>query len=106
MIHENPQQAFETAIEAGRLSADEHSTIYAGNYMYMFTDDNGTTQFKHRGIKWHIHNTDWSYLNFLTFIVTPIGMVQPLNKATMATMSIVHVLIVGRSSISDPENAH
>ena len=47
MKHENPQQAFETAIKAGRLSADEYSTIYAGNYMYMFTDDNGTTQFKH-----------------------------------------------------------
>ena len=47
MKHENPQQAFETAIEAGRLSADEYSPIYAGNYMYMFTDDSGTAQFKH-----------------------------------------------------------
>ena len=57
MKHENPQQAFETAIEAGRLSADEHSTIYAGNYMYMFTSDNGTTQFKHNETRQYLGAT-------------------------------------------------
>ena len=57
MKHENPQQAFEAAIEAGRLSADEHSTIYAGNYMYMFTSDNGTTQFKHNETRQYLGAT-------------------------------------------------
>jgi len=54
MIHENPQQAFETAIEAGRLSADEYSTIYAGNYMYMFTNDAGVSQFKHNSTRQYL----------------------------------------------------
>jgi hypothetical protein len=57
MKHENPQQAFESAIESGRLSANEHSKLYAGNYMYMFTDDNGTTQFKHNETRQYLGET-------------------------------------------------
>ena len=40
------QEAFQEAIAAGRLSADRHSPIYAGKYMYMGTWDN-QDQFKH-----------------------------------------------------------
>jgi len=42
-----PQKAFETAIKAGRLSDNEQDRNYAGNYMYMCTDDAGKDQFKH-----------------------------------------------------------
>ena len=35
MNHDNPQQAFEEAITAGRLSANEDDANYAGNYMFM-----------------------------------------------------------------------
>jgi hypothetical protein len=40
------QQVFEQAIADGRLSADPHSTAYAGRYMYMGTW-NGKDAFKH-----------------------------------------------------------
>ena len=41
-----PQDAFDDAIKAGRLSADPHSPLFAGNYMYMGTRDDRDT-FKH-----------------------------------------------------------
>ena len=41
----NAQEAFSDAIKAGRLSADENSPIYAGNFMYMGTR-NGRDLFK------------------------------------------------------------
>ena len=39
-------QAFQDAIDAGRLSANEADAHYAGNYMYMGTWD-GVDSFKH-----------------------------------------------------------
>lgn len=39
--------AFNDAIEQGRLSSNPATDNYAGNYMYMFTDDQGIDQFKH-----------------------------------------------------------
>ena len=39
-------QAFQDAIDAGRLSANEADANYAGNYMYMGTWD-GIDSFKH-----------------------------------------------------------
>jgi hypothetical protein len=42
-----PHDAFEFAIQQGRLSRDEHSPVYAGSYMYMGTRaDNGLDTFK------------------------------------------------------------
>lgn len=51
----NPQEAFEQAIKAKVLSAQESAPNYAGNYMYMYTQ-NGRDAFKHRLTRsyvWH-----------------------------------------------------
>ena len=40
------EQAFQDAIDAGRLSAHQADTHYAGNYMYIGTWD-GVDSFKH-----------------------------------------------------------
>ena len=40
------EQAFQDAIDAGRLSVKEADANYAGNYMYMGTWD-GVDSFKH-----------------------------------------------------------
>ena len=39
--------AFESAIKSGRLSEDPKSDIYAGDYMYMGTNQDGIDLFKH-----------------------------------------------------------
>lgn len=46
MEFREPEEAFEDAIKQGRLSRDESHPLYAGNFMYMGTE-NGTDQFKH-----------------------------------------------------------
>ena len=46
MTFKDSQAAFEAAIEAGRLSTDKALANYAGNYMYMHTDDDGRDSFK------------------------------------------------------------
>ncbi len=46
MTYRDSNQAFEDAIEAGRLSTDRALANYAGNYMYMHTDDDGRDSFK------------------------------------------------------------
>jgi hypothetical protein len=42
----NPRDAFEQAIEAGRLSRDPRDPHYAGNFMYMYTNPDGIDCFK------------------------------------------------------------
>lgn len=42
----NPNQAFDNAIEHGRLSTDDGAANFAGNYMYMGTDSEGHDLFK------------------------------------------------------------
>jgi hypothetical protein len=39
--------AFDSAIKSGRLSEDPKSDIYAGDYMYMGTNQDGIDLFKH-----------------------------------------------------------
>ncbi len=39
MTYNDPQQAFEEAIKNKRLSDDPQSPIYAGNYMYMGSNE-------------------------------------------------------------------
>ncbi len=46
-ILENSQEIFQNAIKEGILSANENDKIYAGNFMYMYSQD-GTHYFKHR----------------------------------------------------------
>lgn len=45
--HSDHIMAFSDAIEEGRLTEDETSPNFAGDYMYMGTDDNGHHMFKH-----------------------------------------------------------
>lgn len=42
----DPVEAFEDAINTGRMSPDKQNSRYAGNYMYMGTQD-GHDLFKH-----------------------------------------------------------
>jgi hypothetical protein len=44
----NPDQAFDAAIAAGRLSADQSHVNWAGKYMYMGDDASGRHLFKNR----------------------------------------------------------
>ena len=46
MTFKNSQETFDHAIKVGRLSTDKAQTNYAGNYMYMGTDDSGRDLFK------------------------------------------------------------
>jgi len=46
MTFKDSNQAFEDAIKAERLSTDRMKANYAGNYMYMHTDDDGHDSFK------------------------------------------------------------
>ena len=46
MTYENSTEAFESAIQLGLLSADEHDSHYAGNFMYMGTDERRGHAFK------------------------------------------------------------
>lgn len=47
-LHKDPQQAFEEAIAAGRLSTDPQAENYAGHYMYMGIANDGVRDaFKH-----------------------------------------------------------
>ena len=47
MTFRNSADAFNDAIAAGRLSADESAPNYAGHYMYMGMDAEGIDLFKH-----------------------------------------------------------
>lgn len=42
------EDVFRTAILAGLLSAERSDPRWAGHYMYMFHDEDGTGWFKHR----------------------------------------------------------
>ena len=46
MTFRNGQQAFDEAIQQGRLSVDPNGPSFAGNYMYMGTEDSGRDLFK------------------------------------------------------------
>ena len=51
MKHENPQEAFQKAIDSGRLNENESSELYAGNWMYMYTNEAGIDQFKNNNTR-------------------------------------------------------
>ena len=46
MEYRNPNDAFDKAISEGRLSSNKNHPRFAGDYMYMGTQ-NGTDMFKH-----------------------------------------------------------
>lgn len=55
MNHENPQVAFQKAIDAGRLNENESSDFYAGKWMYMFTTESGVDQFKNSNTRQYLY---------------------------------------------------
>jgi hypothetical protein len=55
MKHENPQEAFQKAIDSGRLNENENSDFYAGKWMYMFTDESGVDQFKNSNTRHYLY---------------------------------------------------
>lgn len=46
MTYQNPQDAFEVAIQLGLLSTDQSAPNFAGRFMYMGTDDERGHAFK------------------------------------------------------------
>ena len=51
------EEVFRAAILAGVLSADRSNRRWAGHYMYLFHDENGTAWFKHRDTRAHVSMT-------------------------------------------------
>ena len=54
MTFKDSNKAFEQAISEDRLSDKATNWNYAGNFMYMGTDDNGLDLFKHRDTRRYI----------------------------------------------------
>ena len=50
----DPDEAFRAAIITGVLSADPSTPNWAGHYMYMFHDEDGTARFKHRDTRTYL----------------------------------------------------
>ena len=53
MTYSTPDLAFEKAIESGRLSDDETADNYAGNYMFMGSNES-VDLFKHRDTRQYL----------------------------------------------------
>ena len=51
------EEVFRAAILAGVLSADRGMRNWAGHYLYLFHDENGTAWFKHRDTRAHVSMT-------------------------------------------------
>ena len=51
------EEVFRAAILAGVLSAEQTDRRWAGHYMYLFHDENGTAWFKHRDTRAHVSMT-------------------------------------------------
>ena len=58
MTHQEPQQAFEAAIQLGTLSADKTAPNYAGAFMYMGTDEERGHAFKNINERFYIYTGD------------------------------------------------
>ena len=51
------EEVFRAAILAGVLSAERTARNWAGHYLYLFHDENGTAWFKHRDSRAHVSMT-------------------------------------------------
>ena len=51
------EEVFRAAILAGVLSAEQTDRNWAGHYMYLFHDEDGTAWFKHRDTRAHVSMT-------------------------------------------------
>lgn len=54
MTFRDSQTAFDDAIRAGRLSADQGSPLFAGRFMYMGTNDAGRDLFKNTNTRQYL----------------------------------------------------
>ena len=46
ITHNDPQAAFQKAIDTGRLTRNKDSALYVGHWMYMGTDERNVDLFK------------------------------------------------------------
>ena len=51
------EEVFRSGVLAGVLSADRARRDWAGHYLYMHHDEDGTTWFKHRDTRAHVSMT-------------------------------------------------
>ena len=58
MEYQEPQQAFEAAIQLGTLSAEQDSPNFAGQFMYMGTDAERGHAFKHVDSRQYVYTGD------------------------------------------------
>jgi len=53
-IVRDAEAVFRTAILSGLLSAERSDENWAGHYLYLFHDEDGTAWFKHRDTRAHV----------------------------------------------------
>lgn len=53
-VERDAEAVFRAAILAGVLSAKPNDRSWAGHYLYMFHDEDGTAWFKHRDTRAHV----------------------------------------------------
>ena len=58
MIHQDPKQAFDAAIQLGTLSRDPYAANYAGAFMYMGTDPQRGHAFKNIAQRFYVYTGD------------------------------------------------
>ena len=51
------EEVFRLGVLAGVLSAERAARMYAGHYLYMFHDEDGTAWFKHRDTRAYVSMT-------------------------------------------------
>ena len=56
-VVQDAEEVFRAAILAGLLSAELTDRNWAGHYMYLFHDEDGTAWFKHRDTRGHVSMT-------------------------------------------------
>ena len=56
-VVQDAEEVFRAAILAGVLSAERSARNWAGHYLYMFHDEDGTAWFKHRDTRAYVSMT-------------------------------------------------
>lgn len=56
-VERDAETVFRAAILAGVLSGEPDARNWAGHYLYMFHDEDGTAWFKHRDTRAHVRMT-------------------------------------------------
>ncbi len=56
-VVQDAEAVFRSGVLAGVLSAERSARNWAGHYMYLFHDEDGTAWFKHRDTRVHVTMT-------------------------------------------------